>query len=248
MKIDNPAERLINFMNNSFQIHNPQTRNTVSVLREIFQIPSNEGHDVILMRTGELFQLPGKIEAIITEHFEHEDLYSNDWKESILKSFRNMNLSGTFDSLTRTIDQSALREIKLISMMFKTKGTLETIGEEKLDTWKQDLFNLKSEIIENNEYSLDLKKHLVRYINKLILAIESYQINGNEALMDAMEAATGHMLLDPEYREVVMNEQSGPAQQFRDILSSIADATSITTEAIIPLLSAGVHFFLNYSS
>lgn len=248
MKIDNPAERLINFMNKSLKVINPHTRSTVSALREIFELSQSEGHDVLLMRTGELFQLPGKIEAIVKEHFEHEELYSNAWKESILNSFRSMNLSGAFNSLTSTIDQSALREIKLMSMMFKTKGTLDIIDENKLANWKQDLFKLKSEVIESDEYSLELKKQLIRYINKLIIAIESYQINGNEALMDAMEAATGHMLLDPEYRETVMNEQSGPAQQFRDILSSIADATSITTEAIIPLLSAGVHFFLNYSS
>lgn len=248
MKIDNPAERLINFMNKSLQVIHPHTRTTVSVLRTIFELSPNEGHDVLLMRTGELFQLPGKIEAIIKEHFEHEDLYSDKLKESILNSFRSMNLSGEFSTLTNSIDKSALQEVKLMSMMFKTKGTFDVIDEDKLVTWKDDLSILKTEIIESNIYSIELRKHLVRYINKLILAIESYQINGNEALMDAMEAATGHMLLDPEYREAVMNEESGPAQQFRDILSSIADATSITSEAIIPLLTSGVNFFLNCSS
>ncbi|MEG9639848.1 hypothetical protein V6X10_23910, partial [Enterobacter asburiae] len=74
MKIDNPAERLINFMNKSLKIINPHTRSTVSALREIFELSQNEGHDVLLMRTGELFQLPGKIEAIVKEHFEHEEL------------------------------------------------------------------------------------------------------------------------------------------------------------------------------
>lgn len=235
-------------MNDSMRIKNPSFTSTVAALREIFGLKEDDGHDVVLMRTGELFQLPAKIEAIIKEHFEHDELYSNAWKEAILKSFRSMNLSANFDSFINTIDRSALRELKFISMLFKTKGTLEVISEDRLDSWKQDLINLKSEVIKNDNYSIELKKHLIRYINKLILAIESYQINGNDALMDAMEAATGHMLLDPEYREVVMNEQDGPAQKFREILSSVADATSITSDAMVPLLSAGVNFFLNYSS
>ncbi len=246
MKIDNPADRLIHFLEECLNFPTPQNVSSVNALSNILGLSNDEGRDVLFARIGEVIQLPGKTHKIIQENFPANSHYSSEWLHLVNKSFSSLHLAGTFDSFTTSIDRIALRELKLVSMIIATKGAVEHINVAKLNEWKETLSLLKQEVHSCTDYSLELQDCLVKYINKLIFAIDGYQINGNESLLDAMEAATGHLLLDPEYRNVVMNEQEGPGQKFREILSAVADATSITTDAILPMIATGINFFLTY--
>lgn len=233
MKLENPAERLVTILNKARFYPNPVGANCTSAWRDILGLTPDDGQLMLHKRLAETMELPVTIERVMTNAFEGSRWRGVSWQPAVNKAFTHMTLAGPFNSFSQHITDSAISELNMISMLIHGKGEQENISEEQMKLMLEKLNALKSEIIES-DLSAELKNNLLRYLYKIIHALDDYLISGLEPVMDAVEATFGNLLLNPGYREAIKKESLG--KKFYETIGLVANAVTVAT-GVAPLIA-----------
>ncbi|MBN3115893.1 hypothetical protein H4F46_13430 [Pectobacterium brasiliense] len=230
MKIDNPVKRLINVLNLGKEIYEKnqsESPHKVITCRRAWRMILNldaEPDYVLFYRIGEVMALPYKMKNILMDNFDSDYWKSNHWEFQINEAFKNNDLNSSWNGFITKIDDRTITELKMMCLLIETKGHINDIDSEKLSEFKVNIENIKNEVINSN-ISKSLKDVFVKYLKKIIDAIDGYQISGVEPIMEAVESTLGHAFVDENYKNAIKENEFG--SKIVNILSSIANAVTI---------------------
>lgn len=220
MKIDNPAARL-----HLFLVKTHTSENRQKLTREVMQTHLNMpgASDQHLYRgIAGLLSLPDQIHDILHEHFAGRQW--THWLGKVNECFSKINLSSQWSMTISVIDDRALTELEMIATLFETKGQITLLDQVEMDVFREKINALKNDVITTN-VSAEMRTTLLHYLNKILGAIESYQITGVEPIMDAIESTIGRAAINEEYRNALT--ETGIGKKLGEIVSLVANAVTI---------------------
>lgn len=235
MKIDNAAARLHDFL---LRTHNLSTaKDTRLVLQQYLNMPGVPDH-VLYRGLAGLLELPGKVQTELENHFPGYGL--SHWYERVSRVFSQMNLNAGWSSIMSPIDERTLTELSMLSLLFRTKGEVALIDQSEMSEFKAKIEELKEDTIAA-DLSIEMRTTILQYLNKILSAIESYQITGVEPIMEAMESIIGRAALNEDYSKAL--KDTGIGKKIGDIVSLVANA--VTVAQGIPFVATPLLTFLS---
>lgn len=229
MKIDNAAERLHNF----FQNTRPSAeRNEVArnVLRKYLNLKENaQDHELYIGISG-LLQLPMIIQNEIDENFPNSKI--THWHSKVENSFNILSLSASWRDVLSPIDERTMTELSTLSLLFSTKGEIEVIVQDDLIGFIEKINELKNDTLSSSLPD-GMKSGILKYLNKILSALETYHITGAEPIMEAMESMVGRTVLNKAYGEALA--ETGIGKKVGEMIALLAN--TITVAQGIPFIS-----------
>ncbi|HFF1824728.1 TPA: hypothetical protein ACGEZE_004616 [Raoultella ornithinolytica] len=241
MKIDNPAQRLLDLLEQGKQYQ--KADNCRKVWQQILQVEGMEEHH-LLTRLAYAMALPGRIIQVREDNFSSLRGKSNHWKSRIDTAFVSQILNSDWNTFWNSIDDRTLTELGMLSDLFETRGAHAVIAADGIDSLLERIKQLRSEIRES-DLSATMKTLLLKQIAQIQEALELYSISGVEPVMDAVQSALGLAVLHPEYRNEI---SKGTGSQFGEKISTLlTDTASVVTIAgAMPMISGAVQTALTY--
>jgi hypothetical protein len=236
MFIDNSAQTLRNFFIN-LKAQPGLTSATKKALLDVFELEPNIDNEVILWdKISKLMCLARKIDDTIQDYFPGEEITAPNWRPCVNKFFAHLSLTEPLQSTINRITDPALNDLGMLSILFKTKGQVGQIKDEQLEEIKQQLFELKDSIIKS-DFSTELKKDILHYINNMIRAFDDYEITGIEPIISATEATMGHACMSEAFNEVVTKTEEG--SKLKSILKKTISSIN-SVEGVVSLGANGI--------
>lgn len=243
LKIDNPAQRLLDILEAGKTLPDAQNCRTVWI-KLLNAEENNEQH--LLSRLAKVMELPGRILQVRRDHFSTLRGNSTHWKTCVDRAFVSQSLNSTWQSFNHHIDSRTISELSMLSDLFETRGAHAVIEADETEALLAKIIELRSEI-RCSELSSTMKTMLLRQLSQLQEALESYSISGIEPVMDAVQSTLGLAVIDPEYREEI---KSGSGSQFGERISSLLGdiANIVTVAGALPSLPAAIQTALSLLS
>lgn len=235
MYIDNSALTLRNF----FISLKDQNTNLIvkNALLVAFELEHTKDNQILLWdKISKLMSLPKKIEDALQDYFPDDEITAPNWRPCVDKFFAQLSLVEPLPNATQRISDAALNDLGMISLLFKTKGEIGKIKDEQLIDIKQQLLELKGSII-NSDFSIELKKEILHYVNNMIRAFDDYEITGIEPIISATEATMGHACMSESFNQVVTTTEEG--SKLKNILKKTISSIN-SVEGLVSLGANGV--------
>ena len=131
MKIDNPAQRLLDLLEQGKQYQ--KADNCRKVWQQILQVEGMEEHH-LLTRLAYAMALPGRIIQVREDNFSTLRGKSNHWKSRIDTAFVSQILNSDWNTFWNSIDDRTLTELGMLSDLFETRGAHAVIAADGIDS------------------------------------------------------------------------------------------------------------------
>lgn len=189
-----PAGRLIDILEEARA--KPETSSVRVVWGEVFGVDAEETGTILKM-LAELIQLVShakyqiqKLEGVDNELY----LYPFRRVEKLLST---INLEASWKHNKGIIDDQTIFGLKFGSDRLNREIKISAIKEKDLELIKTSLTEL-SDLVQNSDLEIELKRLLVRNLESLRRAIVAYKINGIEGLETELEACVGAVVLNKD--------------------------------------------------
>ncbi|WEP51942.1 hypothetical protein NMY27_22150 (plasmid) [Cronobacter dublinensis subsp. beijingensis] len=243
LKIDNPAQRLLDILNAG--------KSTSSHLscrqawQRILKVPENH-EQLLITRLGKVMGLPARINQVLQDHFPEPRWQSTHWRERVEAAFFAQEMNGKWENFIAHINDQAISELGLLSMIFETRGAHASINMDKINSLLEQITELRNDI-RSAELPTTMKTMLLRQLAQLQEALETYSISGIEPVMDAVQSTLGLAVIDPDYKAEI---KSGSGSKFGDRISSLLGdvANVVTVAGALPALPAAIQSALSLIS
>ena len=236
MHSDNPASRLLNILKNGKeQDAHTSCRAVWSSLLGV----GDSDQALLLSRLGKVMELPNIIINQIKENYPNQVDSHSHWSETVNTAFMQQNLNGLWHEFIVHIDYHTINYLSMSADLLDMKSDSELLPADALVDIRGKVNGLLTKITESNT-DQNFKKYLVRYLHKILIAIDEYHISGAIPISECIESTFGHMLLDKDYRHSM--EESELGKQVVAILGAVA---SVVTVAVgLPQLSNPFQYML----
>lgn len=241
---DNPARRLLNILNKAKEASGNISSH--SAWKEVLDLPDNSTDTDILLAVGKVTGLVAEINnycaANEPEHLED----CQYWMNSVLRALAcSSDLGSTWGNVLSVLNGeghtfSYLRNTaRIIDFNINKEQVvcLANINKNDLLEINDSVKSLYSEILSNEEIDEKVKASILKYLSKLIDAIDQYAITGAEAILESLEQTIGHMYFNPEYKRYMAETDSG-----KNILSKMGEIAKKVTcvTGVVELLNKSV--------
>jgi hypothetical protein len=184
-----------------------------------------------LERLSKVMNLSEETFLLVNELFPRQARGSLTWKTSLDKGFLQQEMNGPFETFMTHISPTAIDHLTSAADLldFKTPNKLT-------DTQIQDFIQSLNELIEevlSGELEIKVAEYLVRYLRKIVVALEEYRLGGEIPVTSSIDALIGHSAFDSSYRSAISETTIG--SKILNILGGIADAVTVATP-VVPLL------------
>lgn len=227
---DNPAARLLEILEEGKNF--PDHIESKAVWRKILNL-KDESDTILLSRLGKIMQLPEQIKSILLQDFPNQTLSTQHWEERVLSAFLNQDINQNWKGFYKYIDDHTITYLRLNADLLQTKSPTKKIDSSKIIELKKKVSELLEELLDT-EIDPEFKTYMTRCLHKLILAIDEYRISGAAPILDTVESAFGHAVVDENYRKVLSESEIG--NKISKIMTVVAD--SMTVAIGLPQLSA----------
>lgn len=243
LKIDNPAQRLLDILEEGKQYNTGE--NCRAVWKKMLHIHQDAEHH-ILIRLSQMMALPERIIQVRENNFSSLRAKSTHWEACVGTAFTSQNLNESWHTFIRYIDERTLYELGTLSDLFETRGTHSTIDTNEIDSLLNRIRELREDI-RHSELPPAMKTMLLKQLTQIQEALESYFISGVEPVMDAVQSTLGLAVIAPEYKEEI---KSGSGSEFGDRISSLLGdvANVVTVAGALPALPAAIQSALSLLS
>lgn len=243
LKIDNPAQRLLDILEKGKQYNTGE--NCRGVWKKMLHIQHNAEHH-ILIRLSQVMALPERVVQVRENNFSSLRAKSTHWEACVGTAFTSQNLNESWHTFIRHIDERTLYELGTLSDLFETRGTHSTIDTNEIDSLLNRITELREEI-RHSDLSSAMKTMLLKQLTQIQEALEAYFISGVEPVMDAVQSTLGLAVIAPAYKEEI---KSGSGSQFGDRISTLLGdvANVVTVAGALPTLPAAIQSALSLLS
>jgi hypothetical protein len=198
---------------------------------------------ILLPRLAKIMELPGQIiESFNSLGINDESIKTTNsyWHGQVNSGFSNQKIDGTWDTFISQIDIHAINYLSLASGFFVMHSNVnQNLPTQELSEIKQSLQTSLDSVLKNDELDKDIRRYLVRSLQRIILAIDEYFISGYTPIIEAIETTIGYAALDSKTDEkkfVSAFYDTGVAKEFFTALNIISAMVTLATG--VPQLSS----------
>lgn len=232
MQHDNPAARLLAFLEASRGF--PPTRSCQDCWAELLNVTNGDAA-LLVARLGRLMELPQMAVAAIAEAFPDQTENCNYWSSKVSAAFMVQNLHGEWQTFNANIDKHTIMHLRSGARLLQTSSPTLMRADEEISAMRKRISDLLEEVVEGDMH-LALRATVARALRGVLQALDEYRISGGQGVVEAVEVAVGHVVVDPDYGSFLKNEELG-----QKILDALGAAANLCTVAIsIPVLNAAV--------
>lgn len=220
MKYDNPAARLLSIIEIGRSI--PPNQICREAWQQLLNVQDNNA--LLMSRLGKVMELPGLAINQIKEMYpEQGDTWSH-WSSQVNTGFMSQNLNATWSTFIGNIDTHTITYLRMSASLLEAKSNTNTISDADLQEIITKIKSLCDDIIES-DMNDDIKKYLLRYIGKLVIALDEYKITGAISLLESIETTIGHAHIHPQYKSFLTDTELG--KRILDTLGSMANVVTV---------------------
>lgn len=198
--IENPAARLLAILEEGKTIPaNQSCRNAWNKILGTEALPDK----FLLSRLAKVIELPNQTSELLellntSKNLERANQY---WINQVNGGFINQKLNGAWDSFISGIDERTIDALTHTTELLETKSTIKSDAPQDLSEIKSAFQKLLDEILINEELDKDVKRYLVRSLQRIIVAIDEHFISGYTPIIEAIETTIGYAVLDSKTSE-----------------------------------------------
>lgn len=221
MHSDNPAARLLKILEEGKNI--PSATNCRSSWQNILNV-SQEEPALLMSRLGKVMKLPDLIIREIKDNYPNQANSHSHWSAKVNTAFMQQNLNGTWKEFIAHIDAHTISYLSMSADLLDMKASTQLMNDEEIKNIRVKIDELLNEAIDLT-LDPDFKLYIVRYLNKIITAIDEYQISGAIPISEAIEGAFGHAFVDENYRSNMSETEFG--SKVVSVLGAVAAVVTI---------------------
>ncbi len=235
--IENPAARLLAILEKGQSIPSTQTcQSAWNTLLDVHATPN-----IFFPRLAKVMELPNQtielLNLLDTSH-KHQNA-SQHWINQVNSGFISQSLNGQWATFINHIDGHTINYLAMTSEFFDMKSNIKTNDSaQELSDIRQTLQKLLNDTLGNEELDKDIKRYLVRSLQRVIVAIDEHFISGYMPIAEAIETTIGYMVLDSKTTDKKICSafyDTGIAKEFFNALNIISAMVTLATG--IPQLS-----------
>lgn len=228
MLTDNAAARLLAILKQGKKM-NPEA-SAQSAWMRIFELKGDDPHapSILMSKLGQTMLLPHETKLLVEQYYPSQVSALTHTLKQIQVAFASQNLSSKWATFINNIDAHCINTLSMTSAMLDNKIESKLIESEKLELFRDRIQLLINETI-NSGLSKEFKKFMTHYLQKILSAINDYLISGAMPILDALEATIGHAVLDPEFKNELIETDTGI--KIRDMLGDLANIITVATAA-----------------
>ncbi|MEI6706132.1 MAG: hypothetical protein WCK96_03235 [Methylococcales bacterium] len=238
--IENPAARLLAILEKGKTIPPNETCENAWIKILETQRSTNSLFFTRLAKVMELTNQSSKLleNLDLTEKFKRANQH---WVNQVNAAFVNQKLNGQWETFIKYIDDRTIDGLTTATEHFEMKLAINLNvpqAQEKLSEIKSTFQTLLDDILKNEEIDKEVKRYLVRSLQRVIVAIEEHFISGYTPIIEAIETTIGYAVVDsktPEKKVVTAFYETGMFEKFFTALNIISALVTLRTG--IPQLS-----------
>jgi len=220
---DNPAARLLKIIEEGKgKSPNLKCRDVWYDLLDV----DNSNPALLMSRLGKVMELPEQIIYSIQEHYPNQNATHKHWSTKVNSAFMQQNLNGIWQEFSRHIDTHTIDYLSMSADLLDMKETTQLISEPEISEIRCKIDELLIEAI-SIDIDPEFKKYIVKYLRKIIIAIDEYNISGVIPISETIESTFGHAFLDEKYRKNISETDFG-----NKVVSVLGAVASIVTIAV----------------
>lgn len=239
MKYDNPAGRLLEILL-KVKAH---PKNTAS--REVWQsvlelAPSEILSPLMNAKIATVMSLAHQALELLRE--EHPELAESTpaWANQVCTAFQVKNLHANISDFTAHISNETISSVRMTAVLLDKGSKRKTLSIDELTEMRDSITIVLNDVLASVELDSEIRTYLARALRKILTAIEDYQLTGAAPILESIEQAVGHAMVDPEYKNFLTNSQLG-----QRVFDAFQVAGSIVTIAVgLPVLAHTASHFL----
>jgi hypothetical protein len=222
MTLDNPAARLLRILENGKK--NSSSQNNRVAWCALLNVKI-EDKALLMGRLGKVMSLS----ADIIERLNSIDGLNVDrhihWARPLDNAFSKNNLNASWHEFITYIDVHVINYLSATADLLSHKMVEPTIDKIELE---QILQNSKDLIVEikKSDIPQDIKSNMLKYLYKVCLAIEEYQITGASNISIVTEIAFGHGVLYSDSIDIAKSNNT--AKKFWQFMGKLALIVSVS--------------------
>lgn len=238
MKYDNPAGRLLEVLTAVSKYE--KTTDAKTVWTEILGLPPNDLSPLLTASLAKIMVLPH--EALVMLEEDHPELTSPppSWVLKVSHAFQVHNVHGPIETFKNHISGETLANIRTTAVLLDKGSRRKILAETSLSNMKASIEAVLKEVLNADELDADLRTYMARALRKIIVAIDEYQLTGAPPILEAIEQAVGHAMVDPGYKSFLTDAELG--KRVFDALQAAAGIVTVATG--MPLLMQAAQQFL----
>lgn len=217
---DNPASRLLDILRKGKEFSGSQKCRFVWYRL----LDVEDGDDSLLMsRLGKVMELPEQIIQKIDKEFPDQSETYLHWSARVNKAFFQQNLNGEWKVFNDLIDPHTLNYLSLSANLIQVKSPSSPLDTATIEDLSARIQELQESLLEG-DFDDEFREYLYRALMKINVAIQEYRISGALPVMDAVESAFGHAIMDGKFREQL---QTDFGRRVVSVLSAVASSVTI---------------------
>lgn len=238
MEYDNPAGRLHSILVSLLAY--PQTTAARDAWGGVFNLPKGELGPLLAEKVARTMLLPH--EAVLMLKEEHPELAETypSWVGQVVGGFLTHNLHGDMDGLKKNISSETLANLRITAALLHKGSGRKMVSPDDLNGIRATISELLSEVLESG-IDERVKAYLVRSLRKMLTALEEYKLTGATEVLEVVERTVGHAMVDPEYRNFLLDSDLG-----KKVLDTLGAASNLMTVAVgLPQLTMAFQMLLS---
>ena len=239
MHSDNPAARLLKILEKGKKVQ--QGANCRNTWHELLEVDREEPA-LLMYRLGKVMELTDLIIREIKDNYPNQTNSHKYWSNKVNTAFMQQNLNGQWKDFIVHIDEHTISSLNMCTDLLDNKSSTQLMALDEIKNIREKINTLLLEAI-NLDLDPEFKRYIVRYLKKIITAIDEYQLSGAIPISEAIEGAFGHAFVDENYRNNMSETEFGSK-----VVSVLGAVASIVTIAVgLPQLPDTFNYLLTKS-
>jgi len=236
---DNPAARLLKILEAGKKV--TASANCRLTWHELLDV-AHEEPALLMYRLGKVMELTDLIIREIRDNYPNQANSHTYWSSKVNTAFMQQNLNGQWKDFIAHIDEHTISFLNMSTDLLDNKSSTQLMNENDIKDIRTKIDALLLEAIDL-DLDPEFKRYIVRYLKKIITAIDEYQISGAIPISEAIEGAFGHAFVDENYRSNMSETDFGSK-----VVSTLGAVASIVTIAVgLPQLPETFNYLLTKS-
>lgn len=237
MKYDNPAGRLLEVL---IQVRKfPLTAEARLVWTTVFDLPKNDLTPLLTATLGKIMLLPYEaVSMLAEEHPELTDPFPT-WALQVSAAFQVHNVHSTIDTFSKNITDDTLANIRTTAVLLDKGSKRKILSKAELTEMRERVNAVLTDVLAS-DIEDSLKTYVARALRKILTAIDEYKLGGAQPILESVEQAVGHAMVDPRYKSFLTDADLG--KRVLDLLQAAGGLVTVATG--LPVLTQAAQQFL----
>lgn len=237
MKYDNPAGRLLEVLTRVRQFE--KTTQAREVWTTVFDLPVNDLTPLLTATLGKAMLLPYEAVSMLAEEHPELAVPPPTWVLQVSAAFQAHNVHSTIESFSQHMSDETLVNVRTTAVLLDKGSKRRILSSNELSDMREQINAVLTEVLES-EIEDSLRTYVARALRKILIAIDEYKLGGALPILESVEQAVGHAMVDPTYKSFLTDAELG-----KRVFDALQAAGGIVTVAAgMPLLMQAAQHFL----